>query len=53
MSARVRCLLLIVLEGLREELTNLGYPIIGDPNTIVEKAKSYFNFAVGRISCSS
>lgn len=41
------------LEGLREELTDLGYPITGDPNTIVQKAKSYFNCGVGRISSSS
>ena len=38
------------LEGLREELTDLGYPITGDPNTILEKAKSFVQCAVGKIS---
>ena len=38
------------LEGLRSELADIGYPITGDPNTIVAKVKSYVNCAVGRIS---
>ena len=38
-----------VLEGLREQLADLGYPITGDPNTIVEKAKSYISCAIGKI----
>lgn len=39
-----------VMEGLRMELANMGYTITGDPNTIVNKAKSYLNCAVGRIT---
>lgn len=38
------------MEGLRMELATMGYPITGDPNTIVDKAKSYVNCAVGRLT---
>ncbi len=37
------------MEGLRAELTDLGYPITGDPNTIVSRAKSYISCAIGRL----
>jgi len=39
-----------VMEGLRTELRDMGYPITGDPNTIVSKAKSYVSCAIGKIS---
>lgn len=38
------------MEGLRFELSQMGYPITGDSNTIVNKAKSYVNCVVGKIS---
>jgi hypothetical protein len=38
------------LEGLRITLSELGYPITGDPNTIVDKAKSYVQCALGKLS---
>lgn len=38
------------MEGLRDTLIDLGYPITGDPNTIVSKAKSYFNCAIGKVT---
>lgn len=38
------------MEGLRDSLADLGYPITGDPNTIVSKAKSYFNCAIGKVT---
>ncbi|OEJ99108.1 heavy metal transporter [Flavivirga aquatica] len=40
------------MEGLRMELADMGYPITGDPNTIVSRAKSYVNCAVGKINNS-
>tara|TARA_R110002051_G_scaffold7699_2_gene34171 strand:- start:4161 stop:4445 length:285 start_codon:yes stop_codon:yes gene_type:complete len=39
-----------VMEGLRAELSDMGYPITGDPNTIVSKAKSYVSCAIGKMS---
>ena len=38
------------LEGLRESLADLGYPITGEPNTIVDRAKSYIQCAIGKMS---
>lgn len=37
------------LEIVREKLSKLGYPEVGDKNTIVHKAKSFVSCAVGRI----
>ncbi|RNC87233.1 MAG: copper chaperone [Winogradskyella sp.] len=34
---------------LRKALSALGYPITGDPNTIMDKAKSYVQCAIGRL----
>ena len=42
-----------VLEGLRAELRDMGYPITGDPNSAVSKVKSYVSCAVGKISPST
>ncbi|SHG54549.1 heavy-metal-associated domain-containing protein [Winogradskyella jejuensis] len=39
-----------VIEGLRAELRDMGYPITGDPNSIVSKAKSYVSCALGKVS---
>jgi copper chaperone len=38
---------LVVLE---KKLSDLGYPIDSDPNSILKKAKSYVSCAVGRMS---
>lgn len=37
------------LELIKEKLSKLGYPEVGDKNTIVHKAKSFVSCAVGRI----
>ncbi|WP_435414440.1 heavy-metal-associated domain-containing protein [Polaribacter aestuariivivens] len=34
---------------IKEKLSKLGYPEVGDKNTIVHKAKSFVSCAVGRI----
>lgn len=34
---------------IKEKLSKLGYPEIGDKNTMVHKAKSFVSCAVGRI----
>ena len=39
-----------VIEGLRAELRDMGYPITGDPNSIVNKAKSIVSCVVGKMS---
>ncbi|TMM30014.1 heavy-metal-associated domain-containing protein [Polaribacter aestuariivivens] len=35
--------------NIKEKLSKLGYPEVGDKNTIVHKAKSFVSCAVGRI----
>jgi copper chaperone len=37
------------LQAIKEKLSKLGYPEVGDKNTIVHKAKSFVSCAVGRI----
>jgi copper chaperone len=37
------------LEEIKLKLSKLGYPEVGDANTIVHKAKSFVSCAVGRI----
>jgi copper chaperone len=37
------------LEVIKLKLSKLGYPEVGDKNTIVHKAKSFVSCAVGRI----
>ncbi len=37
------------LEVIKTRLSKLGYPKVGDKNTIVHKAKSFVSCAVGRI----
>ena len=37
------------LHQIKERLSKLGYPEVGDKNTIVHKAKSFVSCAVGRI----
>lgn len=38
-----------VLGQVKEKLSKLGYPEVGDKNTVVHKAKSFVSCAVGRL----
>lgn len=38
-----------ILIQVKEKLSKLGYPEVGDTNNIVHKAKSFVSCAVGRI----
>jgi copper chaperone CopZ len=38
-----------VLENVKEKLSKLGYPEVGDKNTVLHKAKSFVSCAVGRM----
>jgi len=38
-----------VIENVREKLSKLGYPEVGDKNTVLHKAKSFVSCAVGRM----
>ncbi|MCL7752250.1 heavy-metal-associated domain-containing protein [Polaribacter sp. Z022] len=37
------------LEEIKSKLSKLGYPEVGDKNTVMHKAKSFVSCAVGRI----
>lgn len=37
------------LEAIKAKLSKLGYPEVGDKNTVLHKAKSFVSCAVGRI----
>ena len=37
------------LVEIKEKLSKLGYPEVGDKNTVLHKAKSFVSCAVGRI----
>ena len=37
------------LEEIKQKLSKLGYPEVGDKNTVLHKAKSFVSCAVGRI----
>jgi len=39
-----------VTKTLKEKLSKMGYPEVGDSNTIVHKAKSYVSCATGKMS---
>ncbi|WP_299106520.1 heavy-metal-associated domain-containing protein [uncultured Tenacibaculum sp.] len=39
-----------LLTEVKEKLSKLGYPEVGDTNTIVHKAKSFVSCAVGRVN---
>lgn len=39
-----------VLEQVKQKLSKLGYPEIGDKNTVLHKAKSFVSCATGRMS---
>lgn len=38
------------LEAVKEKLSKLGYPEVGDKNTLAHKAKSFVSCAVGRVN---
>ncbi len=38
------------IEVVHKSLSKLGYPIVGDVNTLGDKAKSYVSCAIGRIN---
>lgn len=38
------------LVEVKEKLTKLGYPEVGDKNTVLHKAKSFVSCAVGRVN---
>lgn len=38
-----------VFHIVREKLSKMGYPEVGDKNTVLHKAKSFVSCAVGRI----
>lgn len=39
-----------VTENVKEKLSKMGYPEVGDTNTIVHKAKSFVSCATGKMS---
>jgi copper chaperone len=38
-----------ILAAVKDKLSKLGYPEVGDKNTILRKAKSFVSCAVGRM----
>jgi len=38
------------IEAVKSKLSHLGYPILGDANSLPKKAKSFVSCAVGRMS---
>lgn len=38
------------LTNVKEKLSKLGYPEVGDKNTVLHKAKSFVSCAVGRVN---
>lgn len=39
-----------VLETVKSKLSSMGYPEVGDANTVIHKAKSFVSCATGRMS---
>ncbi|SDX78103.1 Copper chaperone CopZ [Lutibacter oricola] len=39
-----------VLEVVKQKLSSMGYPEVGDANTVIHKAKSFVSCATGRMS---
>ena len=37
------------LKAIKEKLSKLGYPEVGDKNTVIHKAKSFVSCAVGKM----
>jgi copper chaperone len=39
-----------VIDAVKEKLSKMGYPEVGDDNTIIHKAKSYVSCATGKMN---
>lgn len=39
-----------ILEQVKQKLSKLGYPEVGDKNTVLHKAKSFVSCATGKMS---
>lgn len=39
-----------IVNNVKEKLSSMGYPEVGDANTLVHKAKSFVSCATGRIT---
>lgn len=39
-----------ISEEIKEKLSKLGYPVVGDKNSVLHKAKSFVSCAVGRVT---
>lgn len=42
-----------ILKSAKEKLASMGYPEVGDANTILHKAKSFVSCATGKMSAES
>ncbi|UMB53454.1 heavy-metal-associated domain-containing protein [Lutibacter sp. A64] len=42
-----------VLKSVKSKLASMGYPEVGDANTIIHKAKSFVSCATGRMTSES
>ena len=40
----------LVIQQVKEKLSSMGYPEVGDSNTMLHKAKSFVSCATGRMS---
>jgi len=40
----------LVIQQVKEKLSSMGYPEVGDANTMLHKAKSFVSCATGRMS---
>ena len=43
----------MVLKNVKSKLASMGYPEVGDANTIIHKAKSFVSCATGRMTSES
>lgn len=41
---------ILILKKVKQKLSNMGYPEVGDSNSVLKKAKSYVSCAVGRMT---
>jgi copper chaperone CopZ len=42
-----------IISKVKEKLSNMGYPEVGDANTVIHKAKSFVSCATGRMTSES
>ena len=40
----------VIIDSAIKKLSTMGYPQVGDPNSILKKAKSYVSCAVGKMN---